>query len=101
MEREAIKGTYQVDINGSPTKLVVLSAKNNDMLAQLFRVTASVLSKSPLSHGKTPTKDYKQTSHTKEPLRNQSNDQHYHAPLTSMGSHEKLRHSSMKKANQA
>jgi hypothetical protein len=75
MEKEAIKGVYQVDINGSPTKMVVLSAKNNDMLAQLFKITASTLNKSPIYTGKTSNrKSSRKNSNYKDPLRNQTND---------------------------
>ena len=48
MDKEGIKEVYQVDFNGSPTKMVVLSAKNNDMLAHLFKATATILAKSPI-----------------------------------------------------
>ena len=33
MDREGKKEVYQIDFNGSPNKMVVLSAKNNDVLA--------------------------------------------------------------------
>ena len=48
MDREYVKEVLKVDVNGSPGKMVVLSAKNNDMLAQLFKASATVLAKSPL-----------------------------------------------------
>jgi DNA mismatch repair ATPase MutL len=75
MEKEAIKGVYQVDVNGSPTKMVVLSAKNNDMLAQIFKITASTLTKSPIYTGKTSNRQSsRKNSNYKDPLRNQTND---------------------------
>ena len=44
---ENIQGVYHCDVNGSPSKMVVLSAKNNNMLAQLFKVSANYLMNSP------------------------------------------------------
>ena len=40
-------GVYSLDVNGSPSKMVVLSAKNNNMLAQLFKASANYLVNSP------------------------------------------------------
>ena len=48
MDKGSTKEVYQIDLNGSPTKMVVLSAKNNNMLAQLFKATATILAKSPM-----------------------------------------------------
>ena len=47
MDKGGIKEVYQIDVNGSPTKMVVLSAKNNNVLAQLFKATATILAKTP------------------------------------------------------
>lgn len=47
MDKDRVKEVYQIDLNGSPTKMVVLSAKNNDMLAQMFKASANLLAKSP------------------------------------------------------
>ena len=36
---------YKVEVNGSPSKMVVLSAKSNKLLAQMFKVSANYLAK--------------------------------------------------------
>ena len=36
-----------MDVLGSPGKMVVLSAKSNEMLAHLFKMSANYLTKSP------------------------------------------------------
>lgn len=45
--------SINVDINGSPTKMVVLSAKDNEMLTDMFKASATYLSSS--SPEKQPT----------------------------------------------
>ena len=40
-------GAYAVGVKGSPQKMVVLSAKNNEMLAHLFKASANYLANSP------------------------------------------------------
>lgn len=51
-DTDCINGVYSLDINGSPSKMVVLSAKNNHMLAELFKVSANYLAKSPTKTNK-------------------------------------------------
>jgi hypothetical protein len=58
----SIKGVYSLDLNGSPSKMVVLSAKNNHMLAELFKVSANYLVNSPSKMSKT------MSSHDKKKL---------------------------------
>lgn len=57
---DCIQGIYSLDVNGSPSKMVVLSAKNNNMLADLLKVSANYLVKqSPTKTNKTITNNEK------------------------------------------
>ena len=45
---QSLSGAYSMELQGSPSKMVVLSAKNTEMLAHLFKVSANYLVKSPV-----------------------------------------------------
>ena len=44
---ELLDGVYSVDVHGSPSKLVILSAKNNELLAHYFKSSINELANSP------------------------------------------------------